>query len=146
MNKLVIDSNILISTLMNPKGIVGTFLLEDLHNIEKVSCYMLYVEVFDKKEKIIKYTKLEEGELLEVLYMILKQINFVNELQISEESWVKAEELTSDIDVKDISFVAMTIETGGILWTGDKKLIRGLTSKGFEQVVDLEGLRKLINS
>ncbi len=146
MTKLVIDSNILISTLMNPKGIVGTFLLEDLHHVEKLSCYMLYVEVFDKKEKIIKYTKLEEGELLEVLYMILKQINFVNELQISEESWVKAEELTSDIDVKDISFVAMAIETGGILWTGDKKLIRGLTNKGFEQVVDLEELRNLIRT
>ena len=146
MTKLVIDSNILISTLMNPKGIVGTFLLEDLHHVEKLSCYILYVEVFDKKEKIIKYTKLEEGELLEVLYMILKQINFVNELQISEESWVEAEELTKDVDVKDISFVAMAIEVGGVLWTGDKKLIRGLKSKGFEQVVDLEGLKDLIRT
>ena len=43
---------------MSSNGIIGTFLLKDLQDHEKYSCYMLYVELFDKKEKILKYTKI----------------------------------------------------------------------------------------
>ena len=56
--KIVIDTNILISTLMSSDGVVGTFLLKDLREIEKYSCYYLYIEIFDKKDKIIKYSGL----------------------------------------------------------------------------------------
>ena len=142
--KIIIDTNILISTLISSGGTVGTFLLNDLWAYEKLSCYMLYVELFDKKEKILKYTKLPEKDLLELIYLVLKQIDFINESQISQESWDKAKELTEDIDVKDISFVAMAIENQGILWTGDKKLHKGLKAKGFDQVVTLEELRVIL--
>ena len=54
--KIVVDTNILISALMNANGITGTFLLKDLQKYEKLSCYLLYVELFDKKEKILKYS------------------------------------------------------------------------------------------
>ncbi len=43
---------------MSSEGIVGTFLLKELRKIEKFSCYYLYIEIFDKKEKIIKYSGL----------------------------------------------------------------------------------------
>lgn len=142
--KIIIDTNILISTLMSSNGIIGTFLLKDLQDHEKYSCYMLYVELFDKKEKILKYTKIPEGEFLELLYIVLKRIDFINENQISKESWNQAIELTEGIDIKDVSFVALAIETKGILWTGDKKLHRGLKEKGFERVTNLEELRKLV--
>ena len=105
---------------------------------------MLYVELFDKKEKILKYTKIPEGEFLELLYIVLKRIDFINENQISKESWDQAVELTEGIDIKDVSFVALTIETNGILWTGDKKLHQGLKEKGFERVTNLDELRKLV--
>lgn len=142
--KIVIDTNILISTLMSSNGVVGTFLLKELQEHDKLSCYMLYIELFDKKEKILKYTKLSEKELLELLYLVLKKIDFINEHQISQESWNRARELTKGIDVKDISFVALTIENESILWTGDKKLHKGLKDKGFTQVVNLEELKELI--
>lgn len=142
--RIVIDTNILISTLMSSNGVVGTFLLKELQEHDKLSCYMLYIELFDKKEKILKYTKLSEKELLELLYLVLKKIDFINEHQISQESWNRARELTKGIDVKDISFVALTIENESILWTGDKKLHKGLKDKGFTQVVNLEELKELI--
>ncbi|MEN0003191.1 MAG: PIN domain-containing protein [Bacteroidota bacterium] len=143
--KIVLDTNILISTIMSSNGIVGTFLLNDLKAFEKYSCYYLYVEIFDKKEKITKYSGLPEKDILELLYLVLKKIQFINEHQISKTSWTKAKALTEDIDVKDISFVALTIELGGILWTGDKKLYTGLRKKGFMDIVILEDLKKLIS-
>jgi predicted nucleic acid-binding protein len=142
--KIIIDTNILISTIMSSGGVVGTFLLKDLREIEKFSCYYLYIEIFDKKEKIIKYSKLPEKEVLELLYLVLKNIQFINENQISKSSWEEAKELTKDIDVKDISFVALTIEIGAKLWTGDKKLYKGLRKKGFMDIVNLEDLKKLL--
>ena len=80
---------------------------------------------------------------MELLYIVLKRIDFINENQISKESWDQAMELTKDIDIKDISFVALAIELEGILWTGDKKLHQGLKEKGFERVANLEELRKM---
>ena len=76
--------------------------------------------------------------------MVLKNIQFINENQISKSSWREARELTKDIDVKDVSFVALTIEIGAKLWTGDKKLYKGLRKKGFMDVVNLEDLKKLL--
>jgi putative PIN family toxin of toxin-antitoxin system len=142
--KIVLDTNILISTLMSSDGIIGTFLLTQLREIEKFSCYYLYVEVFDKKEKIIKYSGLEEREILELLYLILKKIQFINEHQISAPSWRKAKELTEDIDVKDISFVALAIELEAKLFTGDKKLYKGLREKGYLDVVDFIDLKEIM--
>ena len=142
--KFVIDTNILMSTLMKSDGVVGGVLLRDLREFEKLSCYYLYVEIFSKKEKILKISKLEENDLLELLYLVIKQVNFINEAQISDENWQKARDLTHDIDVKDISFVALTLETEAYLWTGDKVLYEGLKTKGFEKVVSTAELLKML--
>ena len=142
--KFVIDTNILMSTLMKSDGVVGGVLLRDLREFEKLSCYYLYVEIFSKKEKILKISKLEENDLLELLYLVIKQVNFINEAQISDENWQKARDLTHDIDVKDISFVALTLETEAYLWTGDKVLYEGLKTKGFEKLVSTAELLKML--
>lgn len=73
--------------------------------------------------------------------VVLKNIQFINENQISETSWKRARDLTEDIDIKDVSFVALTIELGAVLFTGDKKLYKGLKKKGFMDVMNLEDLK-----
>ncbi|MEZ4884176.1 MAG: PIN domain-containing protein [Chitinophagales bacterium] len=142
--KIIVDTNILMSSILNSESRVGQMLINELDDIPKYSSYFLFVEIFDKKEKIIKYSRMEEEEVLELLFLVLKKIQFVNESQISDLSFEKARELTEDIDVKDIGFVALTIELEAILWTGDKKLYRGLKAKGFENVVNLEDLREML--
>jgi predicted nucleic acid-binding protein len=142
--KLVLDTNILISTLMKSDGVVGGILLRDLHDVEKLSCYFLYVEIFSKKDKILKISKLEEKDLLELLYLVIKQVNFINENQISDDNWRTAQDLTNDIDIKDISFVALSLETDAYLWTGDKILYAGLKAKGFEKVLNTADLIAMI--
>lgn len=75
---------------------------------------------------------------------MLKRIDFINERQILQKNWKKAEELTHDIDLKDLNFVALTIQSDAVLWTGDKSLHKGLKKKGFNHVVNLEELKRLI--
>lgn len=142
--KIVVDTNILISTLIKSNGRIGTLLLKELEGIEPLSCYYLYVEIFDKKEKIKKHSKLEEADLLELLYMVIKRVTFINEDQISKGAWKKAKELTQGIDVKDISFVALTLEMNAKLWTGDKKLYEGLRKKEFHDVLSTQDLEEII--
>ncbi len=142
--KIVVDMNILISTLIKSNGKIGTFLLKELEGIEILSCYYLYIEIFDKKEKIKKYSKLTEVDLLELLYMVIRRVTFVNEDQISKGAWKRAKELTQGVDVKDISFVALTLEMNPKLWTGDKKLYAGLREKGFHDVLSTQDLKEFI--
>ena len=134
---------------MKSEGTIGQLLIQELDKYEVLSCYylyVLYVEIFDKKEKIKKCSKLSEAELLDLLYLVLKKVNFINENQISTESWGKAKQLIDGIDVKDISFVALAVQIDAYLWTGDKPIYYGLKKKGFDKVISTDDLRELLPS
>lgn len=90
------------------------------------------VELFKHKEKLVKYSALNEDELLDVFYQLLKKINIYDEDAIAPLNWKLAIDLCSGIDEKDSVFVALTLQLKGELWTGDKKLINGLKAKGFD--------------
>jgi len=107
-------------------------------DLKQYSCKFSIVELFKHKDKLIKNSALEEDEILEILYYLLKKVEFYNEDSISDESLREAYALCSDIDEKDLLFVALTIELDGLLWTGDKELLKGLKRKGFEKVFILK--------
>lgn len=52
-----------------------------------------------------------------------------------EERWWDAK-ADLDIDLKDMVYVALTLEIDGKLWTGDHQLRQGLLQKGFDQFID----------
>lgn len=53
---------------------------------------------------------------------------------------IKATELARDIDIKDVSYIALAIQLDLILLTRDKKLLQGLKRKGFRKVMLFEDL------
>jgi len=59
----------------------------------------------------------------------------LNHSIIPSEIYKNAELLCQDIDIDDTIFVAVSGFTKGILWTGDLKLLNGLTKKGFENLI-----------
>lgn len=69
------------------------------------------------------------------LYDLLTSLQLYNETLIEQEHWKEAERLTKDIDAFDINYVALTLQTDGWLWTGDKKLITHLNKMGFNRIV-----------
>ena len=71
---------------------------------------------------------------------VLKNIDLISPEAISELHWDSAFQLTSDIDEKDMPFVATAFGIGGIVWTGDKKLINGLRKKDFQDIISTSEL------
>ncbi len=137
MKIVIVDTNILFSTLLGKNKKFRDVLLFP-KNITLYSCKYAIVELFKYKEKIQKYSSLDDDEILELLYNLLKKINLFDDNTLTEESLKKAFDLCKDIDEKDIPFVAVTIELDGLLWTGDKKLKNGLKSKGFNSFFEIE--------
>lgn len=144
--KVVIDTSVIMSALMSSKGRVADVLMNPMNDFEKYSCYFMQVEIFKHKQRILKYSKLEESDLLEVVYLTLKKLSLVNENQISMENWQIADELTKDVDSKDIAFVALSLQLDATLWTLDRKLQDHLIEKGFTNVVNTYELEQLFHS
>jgi len=78
---------------------------------------------------------LEELEFLDVMYQMIKRINFFNEGIIPAEIFKEAYNLTHDIDEKDTIFIAMSMYFKQKLWTSDKILVDGLRKKGYKEVI-----------
>ncbi len=140
--KIIVDTSIFMSALISPKGIYAELLMNPIFQFEKYSSYFLVIEVFKHKEKILKYSKLTESELLEQVYNLLKNVTLINESQIPKEVWKKSFELTKDVDENDTAFVALTEYTDGKLWTLDKKLSKGLKNKGYTKIIGTKELKE----
>lgn len=128
---LVIDTNLIFSALISKSSNIRDILLGGQY--ELFAPNYIITEIFKHKEKILKYCKLSEDDFYIYLNGIIEQIRFTPLDFISLESRQQAYDLCKDIDVKDIPFVALSIELDVPLWTGDKKLIKGLEQKGFDR-------------
>ena len=91
-----------------------------------------FVEIFKHKEKICSVSKHSQDETLEILYELMRHIEFFDENSISTSTLKAAWKLVKDVDPKDMLFVALTLELDCLLWTGDTKLRLGLKDKGFD--------------
>jgi predicted nucleic acid-binding protein len=139
--KIVIDSNILFSACIAPFGDNADLLLNPKYTFEKFSCHYLIVEMFKHQEKIVRLSKQPLDNVIDVLYSYMRKITFVSEELISQENWIQADELTKEIDNKDIAFAALTLHiTNSVLWTNDMKLINGLQKIGFDRVITTKKL------
>lgn len=138
--KIIVDSSLLFSSLIKPDGKISEIFLNPLFKFEKYTCYFLYVEIFKHKERILELSKLQEPELLDILYRNIRKVEFVNEERIPSSIFQKAYFLTKNIDPKDTPFVALTMYLKGLLWTSDKPLYNGLKKKNFNDVLTTKEL------
>ena len=132
---VVVDVNILFSALITPDGRLAKLLKQPNLQIKRISCYYAVIELFKHQAKIVRLSKKPVDEVIGDLYDLLTGLQLYNETLIEQEHWKKAEELTRDVDAFDINYVALALQTGGLLWTGDKKLITHLRKLGFDQIV-----------
>ena len=135
--KVIVDTNIIFSALLREDNKYANMLIKSDDNHDFYGVYFTIVELFKHKERIIKYSKLNEDEVLEVLYELLKHIYIINDDIISIAAWKQAVNLVHDVDMKDVPHVALTIELEGKLWTNDVELKNGLRAKGFDDFIDL---------
>lgn len=144
--KIVVDTNIVFSAILNSSGNLGKILIHSKKYFQLYSCHYLKEEIFEHKNKLLKLTKLTERELLELIDLTTRNIEFLIETAIPEKTILKAYELVKDVDENDTIFVALTKHLkGSKLWTGDKKLITGLQKKEFKQIISTAELNALLD-
>lgn len=133
--KVIADTNIIISALISPKGKESDIILNPAYDFRKYTCNFLYDEILKHKAKMLKAAGLKNADFFEVYFNISSRIRFINEEQIPDALWEKALSFTTGIDKSDTPFVALSLYLNGYLWTGDKKLIKGLSARGFQNIL-----------
>lgn len=128
-NAAVVDTNIILSALMSKSSGIREKLFDETMNYFAPN--FIIIELYKHKEKLLKYSKLDDPEFFEYFSSIVNRINFVSVSTIKDESKEKAYHLCKNIDIKDTAFVALSIQLQIPLWTGDKKLKQGLMKLGF---------------
>ena len=142
--KLVVDTNIVFSALLNPSSNIGELLLDINSKFEFFASNYLLLELNKYNEKLSAYTKLTKVDLEIVKEYTLAGITFIAPESISKKSFSLSKELTKNIDLYDQPIVALAIELDTKLWTGDKKLYMGIKKKDRKIPINTEEILKLL--
>lgn len=142
---VVVDTNIIFSALLSPKGKIHDLLLNSEREFSFFAPVFLIEELDQHHSKLLKISGYTEDDVKFLKRALFHHIELIDPEIIKRESWIKGFEITSDVDEKDTPFVALAIDLQGSLWTGDKKLIEGLRSKGIEWTLTTEELDQIRN-
>ena len=144
--KVIVDTNIIFSALLNSNNSIGDLLFNSENIFEFYSCSYMRLEIARHWSKLKRISKLSEEELQEARLKLFQKIHFLNEELIPQKTWILAEEIATNIDIDDADFIALTRHLKGQLWTGDKELYMGLKKKKFNRVVNTAELIRLKNT
>jgi len=145
MKKIIVDTNIIFSCLLNSQGTIGDLIFNSDNVFDFYSNQYMCFEIRKHWGKLKKISKLTDVELETAFDKMLTKLTFINEELIPQNDWEKAEVLIADIDLDDTDFVALTRHLKGSLWTADKPLYVGLKAKRFRTVYNTQDMIKLRN-
>tara|TARA_R110002072_G_scaffold191693_2_gene348484 strand:+ start:570 stop:1010 length:441 start_codon:yes stop_codon:yes gene_type:complete len=143
--KIIVDTNIIFSGLLSPNGTISDLLLNSSNTFDFYSPTYLLDELENHKKKLLKISGLSEKELDFLQRNLFKKVDLIDLESIREITWEKAIELTKNVDEFDAPFIALALEMDSPLWTGDKKLIKGLNKKGVDWILTTEIITKIRN-
>jgi predicted nucleic acid-binding protein len=144
--KIVVDTNIIFSALLSPSGKISDLILNSSGLFDFMAPNFVFEELGRHRIKLLKISNYNEQQLDFLMHSLFKNIVFIDLEYISEPHWVKAIELVKDVDQFDAPFVALSLETNALLWTGDFKLVDGLMKSGFENCVKTDFLTEFRES
>ena len=134
MQQYVVDANVLISIMISGKSTYKPILTY----FDFYSPDFVFEEIDKYKLTILEKTKMNIDELQRFTFFIFNQVSVIPRIVISDEAIAKATELIRDIDIKDLSYVALAIELDCVLITRDNSLIKGAKKKGFRKIMSFE--------
>ncbi len=138
--RIIVATNIVFSAILNSDGKIGDLLLNSTKIIDFYSVEYLRFEIKNHYDKLAKISKQPLERIQSTEYYVTKEINFISEQQIVESNWKSAYKLVKDVDIDDIAFVALSKQLRCKLWTGDKRLIKGLKNNGFSKIITTDEL------
>lgn len=144
--KIIVDANFVFSGILNSNGKIGDLLINSKSHFNFIAPEFLRYEIKDKYERLQLISGLNLQQLMEAEYQICKDITFISEQQINYKFWQQANQLVYDVDIKDIQYVAYAKQFRCKIWSGDKKLFKGLKAKGFTNLVTTDDLFEIRNN
>lgn len=93
--KIIIDTGIIFSALLNQRSSISDVLFRK--EFDFVMPKYAYIELFKYKDKITRFSRHTEEEILEILYKLLKNINIFDENLIAPNTLKEAHHLVKDI-------------------------------------------------
>jgi predicted nucleic acid-binding protein len=141
--KIVVDTNIIFSALLNSNSAIGDLLFNSDNHFEFYSCSYMRYEIQKHWLRLKKISKLSEEQLQVSYAQVLSKLKFINEDIIPVETWLASEKITKGIDIDDTDFVALTKFLRAALWTGDKALYNGLKKLNFKKLFNTTELLAL---
>jgi predicted nucleic acid-binding protein len=138
--KIVVDSNIVFSAILNTKGKIGQLILNGSKYFDFYTVGLLKEEIINHKEKILDLTSYSQDQYNDTFQLITSRLTFVDDILLTDYDLNKAIDLVSGIDPDDALFVALTNHLLANLWTGDKRLIVGLRKKGYSRILNTDEL------
>lgn len=136
MARVVVDTNIIFSALVNSKSSFAEILLRS--EDEFFACETTLVEIFKHKDKIAKASRLSDDDLARFYQIILKRVTVYKEDLIAVENRRDAYAMCKEVDETDTPHLALALELDAVLWTGDKKLKDGLRRRGFNRFFEFK--------
>lgn len=141
--KVIVDANIVFSGILNTNGKIGDLLINSHTLLDFIAPDFLRIEIRKHYTRLKEISNLSIDEIRDAEFLVCKDIKFISEEQVSSATWLAAYELVKDIDDKDISYVAFSKQFNRKIWSGDKKLVRGLVRKGFDSFINTDELLKI---
>ena len=143
--KIIVDTNIVFSAILNSNSRIGKILLNSKEHFQFFTCNYLRTEIQRHRNKLLKLTKLTDDQLSELEDLITQHITFIDERLIPQDLLIKTEIQLKAIDPNDTVFVALTKHLEGKLWTGDLQLYNGLKAKRFKDIILTSELSLLLD-
>ncbi|MEO7265489.1 MAG: PIN domain-containing protein [Ferruginibacter sp.] len=141
--KIVVDSNLIFSILLKHDGKTAFYYFPLKKNHQLYISDYTFEEITKHTARLIRISKLSLLEFETQKFRLLQNVQVVPVSILPNQLIEKAYELVRDIDLDDLPFIATTLFINGILWTGDRALIRGLHKKNFKNIVDTEFIKNI---
>jgi predicted nucleic acid-binding protein len=137
---VIVDTNIIISAILNPSGKVGLNFIYPNEKIIFIAPEYLKKEIGKHRNRLIKIGGLTEEDFDVLKDIIFTKINFYAEEIFADFINHQTLSLMKNGDPKDIPFVAMALFFNVKVWTGDKKLKNHLLTMGLDICITTEDI------
>ena len=142
---LIVDTNVVFSAILNERSRSAKILIQNHRHFSFYASDFLRSELKKLFPRIAEIGKKSISEIERIENLVTTHITFLDHELIPGDIVRSSYQLTKDVDPDDTIFIVLAVWLKGKLWSGDKKLLKGLKNKGFHEVITTEELLALIN-
>ncbi len=127
----VIDFNILFSSLLSGKALYKSLFKQNSFYIPDFA----FIELQKYENLIFQKSRLDNEQIREYSKFIFSRLTVLPSLVISNKNRQYAYDLCKNVDLKDMSYVALSIELGITLITRDKPLYKTIRKNKYKDII-----------